>query len=176
MRRVKEKIPQLRVVIAGIGPMMDEVQAEIKRAGMAQYVHVLGRRDDIPALIKMCDALSLFSENEGSPNVVLEAQGLGKPVVCTAVGGTPEIVLDGVTGFLVPRDDEVEMASRVVELLSSKSLRQRMGVDAARRVEQEFSIQKLVEQSLSVYGSDLSAPLDKLSEAVKRDRFKAVNT
>jgi asparagine synthase (glutamine-hydrolysing) len=176
MSRVKEKIPQLRVVIAGIGPMMDEVQTEIKRAGMDQYVNVLGRRDDIPALIKMCDALSLFSENEGSPNVVLEAQALGKPVVCTAVGGTPEIVLDGVTGFLVPRDDEVEMASRVVELLSSKSLRQRMGVEAARRIEQEFSINKLVEQSLSVYGSGLSAPLDSLSEAVKRDRFKAVNT
>jgi glycosyltransferase involved in cell wall biosynthesis len=176
MRQVKEKIPQLQVVIAGIGPLMDEVQAEIVNMGMAEYVQAIGRRNDIPALITMCDALSLLSENEGSPNVVMEAQALGKPVVCTAVGGTPEIVEEGRTGFLVARDDEVAMTARIVELLTSKSLRERMGEDAALRIEQNFSINKLVEQSLSAYGSDLSPSPHDVSDSGKRDGFKAVNT
>jgi glycosyltransferase involved in cell wall biosynthesis len=154
MERVKALIPQLQVVIAGVGSMMEDVQTQIANCGMAEYTHVLGRRNDVPFLVKQSDMLCLLSENEGSPNVVMEAQALGKPVVCTSVGGTPEIVQDGVTGYLVPRDAEDQMVSRIVEVLSSKTLRDRMGIAAANRVGQEFSIISLVEKSLRVYGFD----------------------
>jgi asparagine synthase (glutamine-hydrolysing) len=154
MKEVKAKLPQLKVLLAGVGPMMDEVQTEIGRLGMKGYVHVLGRRGDIPSLIKASDLLCLLSDNEGSPNVVMEAQALGRPVVCTAVGGAPEIVKDGVTGFLVARDDEHAMVTRVLEILSSPALRQKMGEEATRWIESTFSIDTLVRRTLSAYGPE----------------------
>ncbi len=176
MSQVRKKIPQLHVVLAGVGSMMDEVRAEISRLAMDDCFHVVGRRDDIPSLIKTSDVLSLLSENEGSPNVVLEAQALGKPVVCTAVGGAPEIVEDRLTGFLVPRDNEADMVSRLVEILSSKSLRERMGEEAALRVGRDFSIDKFVEQNLAAYGFGLRCERKNSNDSERAESFAVVNT
>lgn len=176
MSKVKELVPQLRVVLVGVGPMLEDVKVEVARLGMAEYVSILGRREDVPSLIRASDVLSLFSENEGSPNVVLEAQALGKAVVSSAVGGCPDIVIDGVTGYLCARDDEATMVARLVEILGDAELRERMGAAAAQRVETEFTIDKLVERTMAVYGSILDEEKNREPGQGKFESSAVVNT
>lgn len=156
---VKRQIPDLVVLIAGVGAMQAEMESCIERRGLQKFVKLLGRRDDVAALVKASDVLALLSENEGTPNVVMEAQALGRPVVCTAVGGSPDIVLDGVTGYLVGKDDKAKMVRRLVELLTSSELRSSMGAAAAARMVVEFSTEKLTARTLAAYGELAVSPM-----------------
>lgn len=149
---VKRLVPDLVVLIAGVGTMQAEVEQHIKERGIHSFVKLLGRQEAVAELVMVCDVLALFSENEGSPNVILEAQALGRAVVCTAVGGSPDIVLDGVTGYLVAKDDRAAMVGRTAELLGSPELRSSMGAAAAARTTAEFSVEKLTGRTLLAYG------------------------
>jgi asparagine synthase (glutamine-hydrolysing) len=151
-REVKRRIPDLRVLIAGVGTMRDEVEREIESGDLGDFITLLGRRDDVAELIKSSDVMALLSENEGLPNVVLEAQALGRPVVCTAVGGAPDIVRDGVTGYLVGKDDRAAMVQRLVEILLSPDRGRSMGSRAVDFVASEFSLARLSARTLAAYG------------------------
>ena len=94
---------------------------------------------------------SLF---EGTPNVVMEAQALGVPVVATKVGGVPDIVVDGDTGFLADKDDETALADRCIRILLDKTLRVRMGMAAKSRMEKLFSMETMVKQYLELMQGD----------------------
>ena len=114
-------------------------------------VVLAGYRSDVPALLAGCDVFCLPSRAEGMPLVVLEAMAQGKPVVATAVGGTPELVVDGETGLLVPPDDAEALAGALGRLLSDPELAQRMGAAGRARVERDFSLAASTARVLALY-------------------------
>lgn len=124
----------LHLSIAGPGdarPVLDQVRA----LGLERHVELLGRVSDMDAFYERLDAFVLPSRTEGSPNVLLEAMGHARPVVATRVGGTPELVRDGLDGLLVPSQSSWELAE-ALELLHSDPLqRERLGRAARRRAE-----------------------------------------
>src|SRR5207248_1164577 len=115
-----------------------ELRDEAERLGVVDRVVFAGYRDDVPALLAGCDVFCLPSEMEGLPLVVLEAMAQGKPVVATAVGGTPELVVHGETGLLVQPGDVEALAAALAQLLADPEQARRMGEAGRERVQREF--------------------------------------
>ena len=103
------------------------------------------------------DLSILCSLREGFSNVILESMASGKPVIASNVGGNPEAILDGKTGFLFEPQDPDELAAKTISLLKDKNLRERMGRVARKRAEEIFSIRKMVERYESLYQSFLNS-------------------
>jgi len=102
------------------------------------------------------DVSALTSFSEGLSITILESMRCGIPVVATRVGGNPEVVVDGVTGYLVPSGDVSAFASQTAKLLLDRDLRKRMGEEARRRVEQHFLLQDVALRYLEIYDGLLS--------------------
>jgi glycosyltransferase involved in cell wall biosynthesis len=130
-----------------------ELHAEAESAGVSDRVVFAGYRDDVAALLSGCDVFCLPSFAEGLPLVVLEAMAQGKPVVATPVGGTPELVVDGETGVLVPPGDADALARALTELLADPPRAARMGEAGRARVLAEFSAAAMVERVLGLYAA-----------------------
>jgi glycosyltransferase involved in cell wall biosynthesis len=140
-----------RLRIAGDGPDRAAVEAEVDRLGLGGAVELLGTRNDVPALLAGADVFVLASDSEGLPMSVLEAMAAGLPVVASAVGGVPELVRDGETGFLVPPRDSAALAGALERTVSDPALRDRLGEAARRRVEREFSFERFEREHLELY-------------------------
>jgi glycosyltransferase involved in cell wall biosynthesis len=128
-----------------------ELRAEAERLGVDGRVVFAGYRDDVPALLAGCDVVCLPSRIEGLPLVVLEAMAYGKPVVATAVGGTPELVVDGKTGLLVAPGDAVALAEALRTVLRDSELAGRLGNAGRERVRTEFSAAAAATRVLRIY-------------------------
>jgi len=135
------------------GAYLRFLQAEADRLGVADRVVFAGYRDDVPALLAGCDVVCLPSRTEGLPLVVLEAMARGKPVVAAAVGGTPELVVDGETGLLVAPDDADALAAALRRVLADPELAARLGEKARRHVETGFSAAGAADRVLKLYES-----------------------
>jgi glycosyltransferase involved in cell wall biosynthesis len=138
--------PAWHLALVGDGPYRVELRRRADAIPeLAGRVHWLGRRDDVPSLLKTADYLVLPSLWEGMPNVVLEAMAARRAVVATAVEGSEDLVVPGVTGWLVPPADPAALASALLEA-SSNPERRRIFGDAGRdRVESEFKFECVVE-------------------------------
>jgi glycosyltransferase involved in cell wall biosynthesis len=136
---------------------LQELQSLRHHLGIDHCVHFLGRVEDVPTLLRNTDVFALLSRSEGFPNVVIEAMAAGLPTVATHVGGTPEAVVDGVTGFLVANEDHRCAAEHIMQLLQSEELRRQMGSAARAVVEDKFSIQAMVSQHVEVYNALLAS-------------------
>ncbi|MBV8395968.1 MAG: glycosyltransferase [Actinobacteria bacterium] len=112
-----------------------------------------GHRDDVPALLAGCDIFCLPSSAEGLPLVVLEAMAAGKPVVATAVGGVPELVVQGETGLMVVPGDADALRAALAELLADPERARRMGDTGRERVRVSFSARKAADRILRIYES-----------------------
>jgi glycosyltransferase involved in cell wall biosynthesis len=130
--------PGLRVWIVGDGPRRADLQGRIAAMGLEQQVRLLGFRDDVPDLLAAVDALVIASAREGLPNIALEAMAAGRPVIATAVSGTPEAVVDGETGWLVPPRDPDALAAVIRCLLGDLDHARAMGERGRARVEALF--------------------------------------
>lgn len=113
-------------------------------------VHFAGYRTDAPQVAGACDALVLPSESEGLPRVVIEAMAYRKPVVVTEAGGMPELVTDGVEGYIVPIRDPQRLAEALIKLATDTSAAKAMGERGRRRIEQDFTIGITVSQTLAL--------------------------
>ncbi len=129
----------VQFVIVGDGSERQPLERLGAALGLAGRMIFLGDRADVPSLLGALDVLVLSSRTESSPNAVLEAMAVGKPVVATRVGGTPELVEDGATGYLVRVGDDAAMAARILELARNPELRRRMGAAGRARAEREFT-------------------------------------
>ncbi len=156
---ITRKHPTARFVLAGEGPMRAEIERRIATAGLADLVRVLGERIDIPDLLRAADLLVHPSDEEGFPNAILEAMAAGRPVVATRVGGTPELVVDGVTGTLVPPRSPAALAAAVSHLLADSQLADRMGAAGRERAVREFSLARMVERTEALYAEVLRSKL-----------------
>lgn len=151
VRRVAAQVGALRVLIAGTGPLEARMREIIRRDAMGGYVRLLGPRTDVDRVFLASDVLLLTSTLEGCPNVVLEAQHLGVPVVATAGGGTVDAVLHGRTGYLAGVDDAPALAALLTGLLAADDLRQRFAGAAQRFVAEAFDLDRMVDLTALVY-------------------------
>ena len=148
--RIAKEITNLRVLVAGLGPMHQQMQDCIVEVGLEKQMTLLGRREDVSTLMRCASLLLLTSAFEGMPNAVMEAQLLGVPVVATRTGGTPDCVKDGHTGFLLPVDDVNGMAKACIEVLGSPELRRAMSKAAQERMTTMFSPDAMVTRYLQL--------------------------
>jgi len=119
--------------------------------GLNSKVTFLAFQKDIPKLLPALDLFVAASLHEGMPNAVIEAMAAGLPVVATDVGGTPEVVQDGQTGFLVPPGEYEALAISICKLLEDPDLRCRMGKEGKERVAKYFSIEQMTQQFEQLY-------------------------
>ena len=125
--------------------------ALIDELGIRGRVRMLGRRDDMPAVYASLDLMVSSSRREGLPMAILEGMASRLPLIATAVGGVPTVVLDGRTGVLVPAEDPAALATGIIELLRDDAQRERLGSAARQLVEDEFSAQRMTADYLRVY-------------------------
>lgn len=149
--QIRAAIPDVHFLIVGEGPLGDALAAQVREREAAAYIHLLGVRQDVPDILLASDLFVLPSLWEGLPNVVLEAMAAGLAVVATAVDGTPELVLDGQTGSLVPPADPAALAGAVVTLLQSPQEAVRLGAAGRQRAVAHFSRQSNVQAYLDLY-------------------------
>ncbi len=144
----------------GEGCCRDALVRRRAELGLESRVHLLGHRADAQALLSQCTMCALASIEEGLGTSLIEAQALGVPVVATAVGGVPEIVADGKTGRLVPARQPAAMAAALIEALESADLRQRWS-EAGRLAARAYDVDHMVDRTLEIYRSILSARSDR---------------
>lgn len=154
------------LLLIGDGPMEAQLRQWAGELGIAARVHLLGRRTDVPELLTSSDIFALVSDTEGLSCSILEAMSVGLPVVATAVGGNPELVVDGKTGFLIAPGDAAGLYARLLALAREPKLRQRLGQAGRRRVAARFSLETMLNGYLRLYR--LSAT--PFGAAVGRDR------
>jgi glycosyltransferase involved in cell wall biosynthesis len=125
--RVTKELPDAQLLLVGSGPLESVLRKVVSASDLDGSVHFLGAVENIWPLLSQADVFTLASRFEPLGIVVVEAMAAGLPVVATTAGGIPELVNEGVTGFLVTRDDEASLANRLVALLRSDELRESMG-------------------------------------------------
>jgi glycosyltransferase involved in cell wall biosynthesis len=138
-------------LLVGGGPLEADVRARIDALGLKRCVRAPGFRHDGRRLMGAMDVFLMTSEFEGLPIALLEAMSLGKPVVSTRVGGIPEVLEDGVTGFFAPVGAIDELAGRVMRLLDDDVLRMRFGRAAAATIEAAYHVKRRVEAIEHLY-------------------------
>ncbi|MEP6607082.1 MAG: glycosyltransferase [Burkholderiaceae bacterium] len=151
-------VSDTRGFVAGVGQFAEQMQRRIDELGLHDSLTLLGRRDDVPELMQISALLLLTSSFEGMPNVVMEAQAMGLPVVASNVGGVPDCMVDGETGYLVDVDNIPGFARRCVELLKDDQLRTRFGVKGAAYMRSVFSRRAMAERYLQVLQDESSMP------------------
>ncbi|MBM3423438.1 MAG: glycosyltransferase [Chlorobi bacterium] len=132
-------------VISGEGKLDEELKKQAKEKGVAGCIAFEGFTPDIYPYLGGCDLFVLASLFEGMPNVVMEAMAVEKPVVATDVNGARELMMDGKTGFIVPPRDPQALAYAIGRLLDDPVLRSEFGQNGMRRVQENFTIPKMVE-------------------------------
>lgn len=159
--RVAEKHPDTGFLIVGDGPRRAVVEAYAARLGLAEKVVFTGHCREVDVLTGMLDVACLFTNHrivdEGLPNAVMEAMASGVPVVATRGGGTPELMTDGVEGYLVTDNDIAASSARVLALLEDEQLRRTMGNAGRVRAERQFSLAACVAAYEALYASLVAA-------------------
>ena len=150
---VVRDVPDVRFVIVGEGETRDALEHHIRHLHLERHVFLAGYRSDALELIKGVDLFAMSSVTEGMCTALVDAMAAGKVSVATAVGGIPEVVDDGVTGYLVPPRDPKAMATRIVHLLKDESLRARMGRAARERARERFTLERMIAGTAAVYRS-----------------------
>lgn len=140
----RARVTNLRGLLIGDGPVFDEIDALVGRRGLRAQVRLTGFRDDARRLVQCMDLFVLASLSEGTSVALLEAMAAGVPVVVTDVGGNPEIVSHGVTGWVVPSGAEAALAAAVEEAATDADKRRTVAAAARRRVAQHFSFETMI--------------------------------
>jgi L-malate glycosyltransferase len=152
-RLILAQQPDARFLVVGGGPLEHELIASAAQLQLDGTCLFLGPRADVYDLVSAMDMFVLPSLDEGIPMAILEAMALGKPVVATAVGGVPEVVQHRVTGLLVAPGDERALADACLELARDRDWAQRLGAQARRTVEEEFSHEQSGRALIDAYRS-----------------------
>ena len=147
-RFIAAEVPEARFLIVGDGPQRSGLEALASHLGVADRVVFAGVRQDVPAILAAMDVFVLSSFTvECFPMALLEAMASSRPAVCTSVGGVPEMIEEGVTGYLVPAKDARALADRVIRLLRSPERRRRFGAASRQRVDLHFTIRASVQET-----------------------------
>jgi len=150
-QEISKEYSQSFLVFVGNGPYRNDLIKFSSNLCISDRVVFLNDHKNIPELLSAFDIVVSSSLHEGMSNVILEGMAAGLPVVATAVGGTPEVVIDGETGFLVPPGDPDALAEAINKLLNDPVLRKRFGQAGRKRVEKCFTIEETVRKTEDLY-------------------------
>jgi glycosyltransferase involved in cell wall biosynthesis len=148
---LRSEHPQALVAIAGAGPLREELAAQAAAAGVADRVAFLGFQSDVNLVLDACDVFVLSSLSEALPFALLEAMAHELPAVGTTVGGVPEVIIPGETGFLAPPRDGAALATAIRPLLESTGLRAKLGRAGRERVVKHFHEADMVRRTIDLY-------------------------
>lgn len=151
VRLVLPHVPDFRLRIVGDGPERTKLKSLIEELHIRPHVELLGERHDVPDLLADSGFFVSSSLSEGISLTLLEAMAVGLPVVTTAIGGNPEVVLDGHTGRLAPVGNPAALARAIVDLCAERDLWSAMGSLGRQRVEQNFEIRQMIRSYESLY-------------------------
>jgi glycosyltransferase involved in cell wall biosynthesis len=151
LKRLRDQGVDAVLCMVGDGPDRDAVERRAHDLGIVRDSFFLGYQDDVAPFYAAFDALILPSANEGTPVSAIEALAGGRPVVATRVGGVPDVVRDGVDGFLVEPGDVDAMADRLAALAADEDLRRRMGEAGRADVHQRYSVERLLDDIDELY-------------------------
>ena len=140
-------------------PYQRELQDLIAAAGLGERIRFTGWRNDVPDVVRAMDVVVVGTTTpEPAALMLMEAAAMGRAVVATRTGGTPEILLDGETGLLYEPADAAQLADRVVQLLQQPDSARTLGHAGRRRVEEVFSRERHLDAMFSVYESGPPRP------------------
>ncbi len=148
---VARRYPRARLLFVGDGPLRRVLEQQVTSEGLVAQVEFLGIRDDIPELLHAVDAIVLSSDWEGLPIAVLEGMAAAKPVIGTAVGGLPELIRDGETGILTPRENRSRLADAMLVMCSNRPRSVQMGLEGRKLVRDKFDIRDTARQYEALY-------------------------
>lgn len=155
VRRAMNRVRNLHAVVAGVGPCEGELREAVARHGLSARFRLLGRRKDVDAVMAAAEAVLLTSRQEGTPNVLLEAQWLGCPVVATKAGGAADAVSHDRTGLLLEVGDIDGLTEALLSLLLDPNRRARLSEAAPAFIADRFGLDRMVEETLTVYRQTL---------------------
>ncbi|QDU36096.1 Alpha-D-kanosaminyltransferase [Maioricimonas rarisocia] len=152
-RTVRQRVPDAQIVFCGKGKLEADIRAFVDQHNLEKHVTIAGYigRDALPTYFQACDVFVLPSLTEGSGNVILEASACSRTSVGTRVGGIPDYIADGETGYLANKQDAADLADKLSTILGDESLADRMGAEARRRVEENFRYDQMIDRTLAVY-------------------------
>jgi len=159
VRRAMSRIRDLHAVVAGVGPCESELREAVARHGLSDRFRLLGRRKDVEVVMAAATAVLLASRQEGTPNVLLESQWLGCPVVSTKAGGAADAVSHDRTGLLLEVGDTDGLTEALLSLLLDRPRRERLSRAAPAFIAERFGLDRMVDETLAVY-----------RQALRRDR------
>jgi len=153
--KIMKTSKKFKILIVGDGSLREELESKAKELGIKDHLIFTGFRSDIPKLLRVIDIFVLPSLFEGLPLVAIEASATGKPVIATAVDGTPEVIIDGKTGILVPPRDPESLSKAMLSFLYNPSQCMFLGQNGRDYVNQKYSIQRQIRETEQVYYSCL---------------------
>jgi glycosyltransferase involved in cell wall biosynthesis len=148
---VVREVPDARFVILGEGELREQLERQVREHHLEKHVLLPGFRTDVLGCIKGFDVFAMSSVTEGLGTSLLDAMACSRAIVATRAGGIPEIVEDGRTGLLVEPRDHQAMARSIVRLLRDQALRRRMGEAGLGRVNEQFTVERMVAGTAAVY-------------------------
>ena len=155
---VVQQLPDARFVILGEGELREHLEKQVHEHRLEKHVLLPGFRTDVLGCIKGFDLFAMSSVTEGLGTSLLDAMACSRAIVGTSAGGIPEIVEDGVTGLLVPPRDHAELAAAIVRMLKDDDGRRRMGGAGFARVNDRFTVERMVAETASVYARVVGRP------------------
>ena len=154
---VAPTLPSVRGLLVGDGPAWPAIRQQVDDAGLAERVRLTGHREDARALVQCLDLFVLGSFSEGTSMALLEAMAAGVPVAVTDVGGNPEIVRDGATGWVIPSGDGAALADVVRKAATDTALCRRFAEAGRLRYVQQFSMSAMLDAYRRIY-AQLNSP------------------
>jgi glycosyltransferase involved in cell wall biosynthesis len=154
--RILSIVPEATFLIVGEGPLLDNLEGLARKLGVENKVVFTGFRNDIQNVLATLDILAVPSVLEGFPMITLEAMAMAKPIIASKIQGISEQIFDQKEGILVPPRSPSELAAAVIEIVRDKELALRIGLAARRRVEDCFTVEKMVRETEDLYLSLLA--------------------
>jgi len=143
--------PNTRLWMLGVGPLLDQMQEHAANLGLSDVVQFLGFRSDLEDIIALSDLQIHPSDDEGVPLAICAGMAAGMPIVATRVGGLNEVIRNDVSGVLVEKRDKEELVRAVISLMDQPDCRARLGRQAARFIEEEYSLRSATARVEGVY-------------------------
>jgi glycosyltransferase involved in cell wall biosynthesis len=151
VRPLLDTHPKLHVVMAGDGPLFGRIKGIVDSLGLAQRIHVLGFRTDVPNIFRGSDLFVLPTHQEALGQAFIEAMAAGLPVIGTHVDGVPELIEDNVNGLLVPPHDPVALRSAIARMIDDPALRHRLQREGQRITERGFTVGDMAHETALFY-------------------------
>jgi glycosyltransferase involved in cell wall biosynthesis len=156
VRELLPRYPEVHVLVVGDGPLGVKLRAWATKVGLSERVHFIGRRNDVPSLMRAAEIFVLPSLWEGLPNVVLEAMAAGVPVIASRVEGISDLLVDDRTGIVVPANSSAALVEAIDRLLSDPQHAHQMAHSAQHYVREQFAWDHVVEMYGAVYAELLA--------------------